>query len=338
MQVVRKRVSIEVPATSANIGLGFDVWSLALDKPKLKVICEVISNKESRIEVINKGRNAHLITSDSKLHSGAISAKHIISFLKVNSSLRLEFEELNDFPPAKGLGRSAAEAVGACLATYLCFKEKVDISREEVIYHSGFGEAGASKNEPGHLDNISAAVNGSFNIVTRTPLNELRVYKIDMPKSLGVAICKSSFEKKGGTKRMRRVINYPVYPNDYISTIGKISAATYCLLKGDVDRFLEMIWFDTFHEQRRADVLGYGYFDSQELFSLKKYLFKNYGFVINVSGAGPNFLILFNKKKGRFEEVKKYVEDWFTKHGLNVKVVESNIADKGAYDEALKIT
>jgi homoserine kinase len=337
MEIVRERVSLEVPATSANIGLGFDVWSLALENPKLKVTCEVIDEKGEHIEVVNKGRNAHLITNDESLHSGSIAAKHIMDFLNIKASLRLKFEELGDFPPAKGLGRSAAEAVGACLTTYLCFKKRIDINREQVIYHSGFGEAGASKYEPGHLDNVSAAVNGSFNIIVRTPLNELKVYKIYVPKNLGIAICKSPFEKKGGTERMRRVINYPVYPKEYINSIGRISAASYCLARGDLDGFLEMIWFDTFHEKRRADVLGYGYFDSQELFFLKRYLFKNYGFVINASGAGPNFLMLYNKEKGSFEEAKKYVEDWFKKHNLNVNVIESSISVEGAYDKALKI-
>ncbi|MBI4257864.1 MAG: hypothetical protein HY619_02820, partial [Thaumarchaeota archaeon] len=173
----------------------------------------------------------------------------------------------------------------------------------------------------------------------------VRVFVHDVSRSLGVALGFSSFVKAGGTKAMRRVLEAPVGQADYVKTLGWVSAATAGLVSGRVDDFLEFLW-DVFHEPRRADAGGYGSFSSEALFGLKRRLYEEFGVVLNVSGAGPNLLFLYNKAKSRRWErkhgssfIKSFggvVEDFFRREQVAVEVKGGSVALGGAYDYLIK--
>ncbi|MEM4312324.1 MAG: hypothetical protein QXX95_08040 [Nitrososphaerales archaeon] len=333
------QVQIEVPSSSANLGIGFDTWCIGLSYPNLKVTLRKLKEGKG-IKIINKSPYKDKLTENPYEHSGAKALEFLFEKLKVKDySLQLTFED-TDYPPAKGLGRSGAEAVGSVLCGIISYSDLKDFDRKDIVLLSSYGEAGSNpkKGIRGHLDNVSGSTNGGFNIISKNALQEVRLYHFLPKENLGVAIGYSDYEKKGGTEALRKILNRPIRKEDYVKTIARISSATFCLLKGDVDGFLEMVWEDLFHEVRRADGRGYGNFDSKELLEFKRYLFTSFGIALNISGAGPNIQILYNKDRVKdWKEIENTLKDWFLKRGIGLVVKRVDIAKEGAYDKALKM-
>jgi len=141
------RLVATVPATSANLGAGFDSLALALD------LCnEVTVDTEARPGVVWKGEGATELPTDG---SDAVSR----AMREAAGALGLELptfalSSVNRIPVERGLGSSAAAAVaGIELATALLGR---DPEPERTL-------AIASRLE-GHPDNAAAAVHGGLTI------------------------------------------------------------------------------------------------------------------------------------------------------------------------------
>ncbi len=318
------QVRIEVPSSSANVGLGYDIWCLGLSQPKLTVT--YTRARETGIEVEVKSP----VKSNRSLgHAGKIALEHMLQELKLEGGGHLLFED--DGYEVGGLGRSGAEAAGAILAAAIVYGHRM--SRDEAVIS-------ASRGEPGeHKDNVAGSINGRFNIISRSPASQTTsVDTYDAPENLGLAVGYSSFEKKHGTEQMRQVLQEPLAKDDFIIQSGLVSATTAALVSRNVDRFLELVWGDRFHEPRRAGLGGYGGFSADEFQELKESLFNKFHVATNVSGAGPSMLFLYNKedyRDGIEEAISPTVNSWFESRGIKIGVKATKIAIEGGYDYAI---
>jgi homoserine kinase len=317
------KAKIIIPSSSANVGLGFDIWCLGLEQPKLQVTYTRIKNG---IEVETK--SPYQPPSGLSLgYSGKKALENYLEVLGIDEGAHLLYED--DGYPVGGLGRSGAEAVGAVIAASLIYDK---LNRDEIIVYS-------SKGEPGeHKDNVAASTNGRFNIIAISPLTgKPSAHFYDIPENLGIAIGYSSHKKTKGTKGLRQVLKEPVDAEDFIIQGGLVSAATAALISGNTNEFLEFVWGDRFHEPRRADVGGYGNFTSSEFYELKRKLFEEYHLALNVSGAGPNMQFLYNKdeyKDGIPNAILHTISQLFNEMGIELDIRETGIAKTGAYDYA----
>ncbi len=250
--------------------------------------------------------------------------------MRINEGAHLSFED--EGYPVGGLGRSGAEAVGAIMAAAVIYEKS--LTRNEVVIFSAHSEPGQ------HKDNVAGSTNGRFNIIAVSPITgEPAVDVVDVPSDLGIAIGFSSHQKTTGTEGMRKVLQDPVASEIFVIQGGRIAAATAAMAKGDIDRLLEIIGGDGFHEPRRAEIGGYGNFNAAELSELKKVLFRNLHVALNVSGAGPNMQILFNKREypnGIVDAASPTIAPWFQERGIKLTVRDMEIAQGGAYDYAVK--
>ena len=317
-----EQVSVLVPSSSANVGPGFDIWCLGLAGPQLRVTGSSIAFGVELGDVDSPSRPP----AGRRLgHAGLAAAERFLKDRGLANGVRLSFQD--DGYPVGGLGRSGAEAVGAVLAT--ASLRGVELSRDDVVLAAAKGEPG------GHLDNAAGSTNGRFNIVALSPDTGRPVVRtFDPPADLGVAIGYSSHGKTAGTEGMREVLRAPVPPEDFAAQCGLVSAATAALLTGDTDGFLELAWGDRYHEPRRADIGGFGPFTAAELASLKRLMFREFGVALNVSGAGPNFQLLYSLKGHHdgLEGPANAVSSWCAERGLRMRVETSRIAADGAYD------
>ncbi len=343
LKPVRTEAKIVVPSSSANVGPGFDCWCLGLRDPWLSVTCRL--RGDGRL-VVQEKSGSTVRSVEVSSHSGGRALEYFLRSLTAGGEGLDVVCEDEGYPVGKGLGRSGAEAVGAVAAAAAIYG--LSLSRAELIFYSGFGEPGADtvSGRPGHLDNVSGSANGRFNIVATSPRDgRVKVFPHRVPASLGVAVGYSSFEKAGGTGALRKVIENPVTSKSYVDALGWVSAATAGLVSGNVDQFLEFLW-DPFHEPRRADAGGYGPFDSKALFDLKKRLYRQYGVVMNVSGAGPNLLFLYNRvraelwkgrgKLGYVAGFSSLAEGFFSDYGVKMEVRPGFVAAEGGYDFLVK--
>jgi homoserine kinase len=142
------RLTARVPATSANLGPGFDCFGLALD------LCnEVTIDTESEPGVSWEGEGAdELPTDGTDLVSRALA--WVSTALAVASPPAVAVHGRNVIPLERGLGSSAAAVVAGVVLANRLLGEPVDPERL-------FDQAVAVE---GHPDNVAAAVFGGFTV------------------------------------------------------------------------------------------------------------------------------------------------------------------------------
>lgn len=322
------KVSIVVPSSSANVGLGYDIWCLGLKQPQLKVTY----TRRTQPGIEFEAKSPYQPPAGRTLgYAGHVALDKFFKEKGINEGAHLYYED--DGFPVGGLGRSGAEAVGAIMAAAVIYEIK--LSRNDVIV------AGA-KGEPGeHKDNVAASTNGRLNIIVPyTPATgRASVDFYDVPEDFGLAVGFSSYQKTGGTEAGREALKSPVDAKDFVDQTGLVSAATAAIVSGNTDRFLELVWGDKFHQPRRAHIRFYGNFDDHDFAELQKKLYEKFNVAWDVSGAGPNMQAKYSKKKypnGIIKAISPVVVPWFADKGIDLKLEEMVIAKEGAYDYAQK--
>ena len=321
------QIEIHAPSSSANVGLGYDIWCLGLEQPQLKLIYTRLPN-QTEIELEAK---SPLRPPPGRI-LGYAGKKALEQFLKehnINEGAHLYYEDTGY--PVGGLGRSGAEAVGAIMAAAVTYEIK--LNRNDVVVASARGEPGE------HKDNVAASTNGRLSIIVpSTPYTgRPSVDFYEVPEDLGLAIGFSSYQKTGGTEEGRNVLKSQVDVNEFVEQMGMVSAATAEIVTGNIGRFLELAWGDKFHQPRRAHVRFYGDFDDNDFRGLQRKLFEEFRIAWDVSGAGPNMQAKYSREQypqGIVETISPVVLPWFESKGIQLKLEEIVIAKEGAYDYA----
>jgi homoserine kinase len=153
------RVTVRVPATSANLGPGFDCFALALD-----LVNEVVVDTEAEPRVTWEGEGAdELPTDGTDMVSRAISYT-VEQQLRSHDGVEVpafSLHGLNRIPLERGLGSSSAAAVaGVAIADVLLRGARTGATPEDRYPIYGY----AAELE-GHPDNAAAATYGGFTIV-----------------------------------------------------------------------------------------------------------------------------------------------------------------------------
>lgn len=319
------QVTILVPASTANVGPGYDIWALGLKHPSLRLT--YIRKRRPGIDV--EAKSPFSAPSGRVLgYAGKLALESFLREHKIDEGASLYYED--EGYPVGGLGRSGAEAVGAIIAAAIVYDKQ--LSRDEVVFYSAKGEPGE------HKDNVAASTNGRFNIIALSPLTgKTTVDFYKAPEDLGIALGFSSHSKQGGTAEARRVLSTPVATADLVTQTGLVSAITAAFVTGNTERVLELAWGDRFHEPRRADIGAYGAFTYEEFRELKRRLFADFHVALMVSGAGPNMTVLYSKRQypnGVVATIAPVLRQWFQERGISLDLHEMEIAPEGAYDYA----
>lgn len=148
-QLDRKKVTISVPATSANLGPGFDSLGLAVD---LRNVVEFHPSKFFSVSIKGEGENNPKLKGNNLFIS--IFNEHYNRLTKKKQNFKFNF--FNEIPMSRGLGSSSAVIVSAIASAHEAAGIKV--SKRRILNH-------ALVYEP-HPDNITPAVMGGFNVAT----------------------------------------------------------------------------------------------------------------------------------------------------------------------------
>ena len=291
--MVAARVS--VPATSANLGPGYDVMSVALERPRLEV--EVEPREEEGIELTVTGAYASEVVRDTWLNSACRALRLLSSGLGLQQGWRVRIEA--GIPVRKGLGSSAAEAVGALMAARAAMGMHLD--RSEVVRVAALVEPGR------HADNVAAAALGGFTVVFRDQ-EGFEVVKIRPPEQLGFVVVVPDVSKES-TGSSRKVVPESVTMEDHVLVTSRVAAMAIFLERGDLRRLFELVVFDPLVERARADAGFYGRYSWKELLGEKERLLRKYGVAMTISGAGPSRLLWYDLRKNWQEEGKRPIDE-----------------------------
>jgi homoserine kinase len=206
---------VRVPASSANLGPGFDVLAAAL---ALHV----------EVEVVETGRFG--IVTDLQI---ARDRRNLCvrGFAKLADPAHFEFRITSDVPLSGGLGTSAAAYIAGLLAADSLFELDADIL------------AAATELE-GHPDNVAAALHGGF-----VACVEGEVSRIGVPQGLEAVLVVPHDAVR--TKDARRALPREVPLADAVLNVGRTAQLMLGLARGDLS-LIALGLDDRLHQPHRA--------------------------------------------------------------------------------------
>lgn len=276
--------TVRVPASSANLGPGFDTLGLALS---IHLTCRF--EPADALAIRLTGRDTHSIPTDESNMIWATAARVASEQNRELPALAVEIE--NDIPIGKGLGSSAA----ALTAGVAIANEALGLGWDA---HRVLDEAARIE---GHPDNVAAAVLGSMTTAAIGADGVTRAVRLEIPEAFSVAIVCPDFEL--ATKGMRGVLPECYSREDTIFNLQRATLLVAALATGAREVFPDAL-FDRLHQPYRMEHAP----GMREILDLRADGLLGCA----ISGAGPSMLVFF--ETGR-EDVVELAADEFRKAG-----------------------
>lgn len=284
-------VRVQVPATSANLGPGFDTLGMALQLYNIIEMEEVNGNTVIEVE----GEGAEEISKDS---SNIVFKAAQSVFKQANYEPKgLRIKLINNIPIARGLGSSAAAIVGGIVAANFVSGEK--LTEKEMLSMATSIE--------GHPDNVAPALLGGI-VVSAMADDEVRYLKIAPPNNLKCVVAIPDFLLS--TSAAREVLPQSISLNDAIFNISRASLLVGAFINGDLS-LLSVAMDDKLHQPYRCSLIP----GMKKVFAAAK-LAGAKG--VALSGAGPT-LIAFTDKNS--ELIAKVMKETFIENGVQARVL-----------------
>lgn len=284
-------IRVQVPATTANLGPGFDCLGMALELHN--VIEMVPTSRGLTIEVCGEG-TADIPRDESNLvFQAARCLFQHVGFAMSGLRLRL----LNQIPVARGLGSSTSAIVGGVIAANLLTGGKLSV-RELINIASSI---------EGHQDNVVPAVLGGI-VVSVQSDGEIKYLKIEPPNGLKGVVAVPDFTLV--TKTSREIIPAQVAFQDAAFNVGRVALLVAALQQGDLG-LLGVAMEDRLHQSFRSPLIP----------GLKKVLAaaKLAGARgVTLSGAGPSVIAFADSN---FELIARVMGETFRQNGVKSRVM-----------------
>ncbi|MFB3888782.1 MAG: homoserine kinase [Candidatus Bathyarchaeia archaeon] len=272
------QVTVKAPATSANLGPGYDVFGLALEYPSDKVTVTADSAKGIRIQVTGFSAD-HISTIPERNTSGVVAAKMMQQFhLDTGLTMRVE----KGIWPGRGLGSSAASAAATACALNHLFN--LNLTNAQLVQFAAAGEVVSAGSE--HADNVAAAVCGDFVIVKSYSPVELVCVKA--PASMDVCMAFPHVKQAGKTRKARSVLPKTIPLEKLVHNIGAAAAMATGFASGNVD-LIGKSMSDAIVEPARTFLIP-GYMQ------VKENALNAGACGVNISGAGPAVIAIVNNR------------------------------------------
>jgi len=293
-----RHVTVVAPATTANLGPGFDVFGLALKTPSDKVTLRVIPEGVA-IEVI--GVSANSIPTAPEKNTAGVVAKHILKEFCLKTGVAVKLDK--GIVPGMGLGSSAASAAAVAFGMNRLFSLKLDT--QELIRFAAKGETASAGYE--HADNVSAAICGNFVIVKS--YKPLQIINLKAPENLEIAAAYphiSTPPKK--TQKARSIVPKQVRLEQLTHNVGNAAALASGFAEGNVDLIGESMSDAVVEPERASLIPGYE--------RVKKNALKAGASGVAISGAGPAMIAIVNNRKADSAKITQAMKAGFESAGL----------------------
>jgi homoserine kinase len=228
-------MKIRVPASTANLGSGFDVVGLALQM-YLEVEAAPGGN-ELRIE--NLGLGADQLPVDQRNLIYRLIAEHAGDAMPRGLHLRVN----NGIPLTRGFGSSAAAAV-AGIAIGLWIRNGTPPERDEVL--------DISTRVEGHPDNVSAAVLGGLTVSAVVADDEVIANSLRIP--YGVEIVVIIPDREMSTKKAREVLPLTIPRSEAVFNLQRLGLLLSGLFLNRKELLIHGVQ-DRIHQNRRFHLL-----------------------------------------------------------------------------------
>lgn len=314
------KVSVKVPATTANIGPGFDCMGMALPIYNTITIEEtVLPGSGVQINVITDTDSAdefsleHIPMDENSLIYKAVELLYN-SIGQTPSELKITIH--TEIPIARGLGSSASVIVGGLIAA----NELLGKPADEAALLSIATEV------EGHPDNVTPAIVGGLVITSSEDDGSIVYRKLEWPQEWTLTLCIPEYELQ--TDISRSVLPKEVPMQDAVYNAQRMAMFVQAVHTKD-SALMKLALKDKLHQPYRTKLVP----GLEKIIEDLKHEENVLGCVL--SGAGPSILII--SERNNLDKIKSIVRDAWT--DLNVKAdiltlpVENNGAVVISHDE-----
>ncbi|MBB68722.1 MAG: homoserine kinase [Flavobacteriaceae bacterium] len=263
-------IKIFSPATVANVGCGFDVLGLCLDKVGDQMVIRKTQRKGIFITKIEGFELPYAV------HENVAGVSALAMYNELNVDFGFEIEIYKQIKPGSGIGSSAASAAGSVFGMNYLLDNAFD--KIDLIKFAMNGEAVASKSE--HADNIAPAILGGFTLVKQN--NPLEVIQLPTPKALHAVIVHPQIEIK--TADSRAVLPKTVALSDAITQWSNVGSLVHALHTSDYNLIGKSLK-DVVIEPHRSKLIP-------KFNSLRKISLESGALGCSISGSGPSLFSL----------------------------------------------
>ena len=297
-------IRVRVPATTANLGPGFDALGLAL---RLHNTVELEPAPSPRIEIEGEGA-ASLPRDPSHLAYRAVLAVFELQKPRGSPPRAFHLKQHNRIPLARGLGSSAAAIVGGAAAANALLGGPLD-SQALIDLAAGL---------EGHPDNVAPAVAGGLVACVTTESGKIRWTRL-IPKQLRVVIAIPEFAVS--TAKARRLLPETVPFGDAVFNVTRTALLVAALVEGQTD-VLDEATRDRLHQPYRARLVP----GLDAVFAAAR---EAGAHGVALSGSGPA-VVAFGEAPGIGEALRRA----FEAAGAGCRVIDAAVDTEGTVVEA----
>ena len=294
-------IKVRVPATTANLGPGFDTLGLAL--ALYNSISMRISDDELKILVEGEGAEFVPLNQRNIVYRSALKVFEYLQVPVPGLTIHLN----NDIPIARGLGSSAAAIIGGIVAASHLAGQT--LTAQQVLYLANQVE--------GHPDNITPALLGGLTISCLEG-DQVVFIKTEMPADLKAVVAIPDFQLS--TAEARKVLPKAVSLQDAVYNVSRSSLLVAALMSGKLD-VLPTAMSDRLHQPYRARLIP----GLEDVF---KAGLEAGALGVVISGSGPTTIAF--AKEG-LNPIGTAMQNAFHSHDIPCRILETEVCMTGAH-------
>ena len=303
------KVSVKVPATTANLGPGFDCLGLALPLYNEVTVEEtVMPGSGIEINIIDENETYDILSIPKDKNNIVYKAIELLYNFIGQSVNDIKITIKTNIPVTRGLGSSASVIIGGLVAANELLGRPADNAALLSI---------ASEVE-GHPDNIAPAMFGGFCLASLEEDGSVTYSKLDWPCDWKLTVLIPDYELD--TRIARSVLPEKIKIQDAAYNIRKCAMLIDAVYRKDSELMKKSLK-DRIHQPYREGLIK-GFKELNEFLENKDDIL---GCVI--SGAGPTILVI--SKNDGFEKVQNDVKKIFEDFNVNCDIRTFNIENEG---------
>lgn len=307
------KISVKVPATTANIGSGFDCLGMALPLYNTITIEEtVLPGTGIEINVLNDNASEDdLLTEHIPMDENSIIYKAVeLLYNSIGQSpSELKITVQSQIPIARGLGSSASVIVGGLLAA----NELLGRPADEVALLSIATEV------EGHPDNVTPAIVGGLVLSSQEDDGTILYRKLEWPEEWAITVCVPDYELS--TDISRSVLPKEVPMEDAVFNAKRLGMFVQAVNTKDTE-LLKYALQDRLHQPYRMKLVP----GLEQIIDNLKHEENVLGCVL--SGAGPSILIISHKNN--LDKIKSIVKETWESMNVKVNIMTMPVEKDGA--------
>ncbi len=273
-------IKVRVPATSANLGPGFDSMGLALG------LYNYVTAEETDgglvIDILDESRKFLAKDERNLVYRSMKAVFHKVGYSVKGLHLTLD----NQIRVTRGLGSSSAGIVSGLVAANAMSGNQ--LSQEDLLYLAAELE--------GHADNVTPALLGGFTVSVKQK-NRIQYVKTEIKDDLRFAAFIPDFYLQ--TKKARGILPHSVSMRDAVYNTGHSALLAASLMSGKYENIRTAVG-DKLHQRYRKRLVP----KMDEMF---RKCYEKGALGVYLSGAGPTIVAIVHRDNTEFEEKMKQV-------------------------------